>query len=186
MACTCDSNAFTEASTEARSGITVAGNTANRGGHRGPGQGPPRVWGAGGSGRRSREEKRTAAGEDEVLQLGDAGLEGGGQGVQRRDGAAPVGGVHRGREAAATAKRSGFERELKLRSDQCSKIRRGRYHFSKKIGKNPWKFDRKASEMIGLTLKISNTDKLAGFNDKSVSLIDKSTDFSKNRRGDFR
>lgn len=41
-----------------------------------------------------REEKRTAAGKDEVLKLRDARLEGGGHDFQRRGGGASVAGVH--------------------------------------------------------------------------------------------
>jgi hypothetical protein len=48
---------------------------------------------------------------------------------------------------------------------------------SKKLGQN--RDDRG-------TVKIKNTDKLAGFTDKSVGLGDKLAGFSKNRRGNFR
>lgn len=54
-----------------------------------------------------REERRTAAGEDEVLKLRDAGLEGGGHGVQRRGRRVPVAGVH---GKAWEAARAGEER----------------------------------------------------------------------------
>ena len=70
------------------------------------------------------EERRTAAGEDEVLKLRDAGLEGGGHGVQRRGRGAPVAGVHgRGGGAVGGEERfwGGFGRERKAHPDAAGR-----------------------------------------------------------------
>jgi hypothetical protein len=88
MVSTCDSIAVTNASTLARSGSAVAGNTEKKvwkmGTHLGLGdKASEDSW-------KQRKSERTAAGEDEVLQLHDLGLEGGGHGVQWRGGAATV------------------------------------------------------------------------------------------------